>query len=293
MSLSCARRPSITRLQRHLDATSPLPRLDVGWHTLPGWKISHAHTWLNQDALLTVSLPGNRLLAAVFDGHGEHGHHVASTAREVFSQQAQTFLCSWLHDGPAVAFGQLFAMCQSKLRSEEGLCEFAGATASCALVDPLARCVTLAHVGDSTCLLLCGGSVVHVTADHKFDAEAERRIQACGGEVRFLNGCHRVYGRGLGRPGLAMSRSLGDLEATQYGVISEPEVSPTLPFEPGSALVLASDGLWDMLPPAAVAADPFDRDAQEAASTLVLRAQELWPDNGDIDDITAIVVRSV
>ncbi|KAH7853910.1 hypothetical protein Vadar_007962 [Vaccinium darrowii] len=66
-----------------------------------------------------------------------------------------------------------------------------------------------------------------------------RRIQACGGRVIFVNG-PRVEGI------LAMSRALGDKYLKPI-VISEPEISFTRRDPGDECLILASDGLWDVL----------------------------------------------
>eukprot|EP00971_Amphidinium_carterae_P323312 6425468-Amphidinium_carterae.1 len=45
-----------------------------------------------------------------------------------------------------------------------------------------------------------------------------------------------------------LARSLGDLEANSVGVLAEPEVKLNIPYQIGTVLILASDGLWDVLP---------------------------------------------
>ena len=113
--------------------------------------------------------------------------------------------------------------------------------------------------------------------DHKFDGESEERIVASGGEVRFQEGCHRVFVRGQVHPGLACSRSLGDgILSGAAGVSAEPTVSPPLPFGPGSSLILASDGLWDMVSPGVAAQASAAADADSFASSLTKVAHRKW-----------------
>ena len=62
----------------------------------------------------------------------------------------------------------------------------------------------------------------------------------------------RIYrvapGGGKGRgPGLAISRSLGDFDATSAGVIAIPTVSHRALTSDDAFVVLASDGLWEFL----------------------------------------------
>ena len=49
-------------------------------------------------------------------------------------------------------------------------------------------------------------------------------------------------------PGLAMTRSIGDLVAGSVGVTAEPEIQIFNNLKPSDkALVIASDGLWDRI----------------------------------------------
>uniref|UniRef100_A0A452XBC7 protein-serine/threonine phosphatase n=1 Tax=Aegilops tauschii subsp. strangulata TaxID=200361 RepID=A0A452XBC7_AEGTS len=65
------------------------------------------------------------------------------------------------------------------------------------------------------------------------------RIKAAGGKVMYMNGA-RV--RGI----LAMSRALGH-RLLKPEVICEPEISITERCEEDDCLILASDGLWDVI----------------------------------------------
>lgn len=48
-------------------------------------------------------------------------------------------------------------------------------------------------------------------------------------------------------PGLAMSRSIGDLNAQSVGVISTPEIFWHSTMKEDLFIVLASDGIWEWL----------------------------------------------
>merc|ERR1711959_412326 len=80
-------------------------------------------------------------------------------------------------------------------------------------------------------------------------------------------------------------------------VQNTPEVT-TAQFSPGSILIIASDGIWEKIPPEAlaeiVATQPPTMTNAQAGSlvkTLVAEARKRW--HGDIDDITCVVVRAV
>ena len=61
----------------------------------------------------------------------------------------------------------------------------------------------------------------------------------------------RVYAKGKEGPGLAVSRSIGDLEAHSLGVTERPEISVMKLDHKRMryTLVLASDGLWNIFGP--------------------------------------------
>lgn len=240
----------------------------------------------------------DQLLVAVFDGHGDHGQVMATRARDVMQRLVPSVLFKYEangHEGIERGFHDLFAQCQAALVQEPYV--YSGTTVSCALVDPSQRNVVFAHVGDSKVVLAHEGALVFATQSHTFDVEAERRISASGGEVRMHRGARRVFARGGGLPGLAMSRTLGDLEGHRVGMTAVPTVSPPLPFKLGSDVIAATDGVWDVMPMAlAVAGTATAPDAASAAALIVSVARGYWEraggGGGDIDDITAVVVKS-
>jgi len=60
-------------------------------------------------------------------------------------------------------------------------------------------------------------------------------------------GPYRVWLKNEQAPGLAMSRSIGDLVAQSAGVISTPEMKQVLKNSETYAIVIASDGVWEFL----------------------------------------------
>jgi len=279
-------------------STHGVCRLVTGSYTVWGEKPSWPKQWVSQDAHFVTSLPGHRLLVAVFDGHGEQGHHIAAQVKRVFEQQAVG-----IADDPSGAvsgFHRVFAMCQGMLAQQEELCRLSGTTATVALIDLGQQKVTTAHVGDSTVIIARNGVVVFATQDHKLDMEAERRIMAHDGVVRAVpvrggdGSVRRVFAKNRNYPGLAMARALGDLEANRVGVLAEPQVITGLSFTSQDSLLVASDGLWDMLPREVVAAGIASQRADPDAlvRSLVLDARSCYPAGTDVDDITAVLVQT-
>ncbi|CAJ1972265.1 unnamed protein product [Sphenostylis stenocarpa] len=113
-----------------------------------------------------------------------------------------------------------------------------GSTAVVAVV--AAEEVVVANCGDCRAVLGRGGEALDLSSDHKPDRPDElKRIEEAGGRVINWNG-QRVLGV------LATSRSIGDQYLRPY-VISEPEVTVTKRSSKDEFLILASDGLWDVM----------------------------------------------
>lgn len=280
-----------------------------GAHTIAATKANNP-AWQNQDAHLLLPLGEGLLLAAVFDGHGQHGRRAAERAREVFTQVARQRLSQAPRPLPEAQVKDtllsLFSLAHGALAAEQDgrgqpLAQFSGATATCALIDEAAGTVATAHVGDSAAMLVSpDGKVVFRTEDHAVDDEVESRCLARGGEVRTQEvgsiTARRVFMRGSNFPGIMMGRSLGDLVAHQLGLLSEPEIRMGIPFGVGSTLVLASDGVWEHMQADEVASQCSRELAEGESPAAVARdlAQEArarWPAEAS-DDITAMVVTS-
>ena len=108
------------------------------------------------------------------------------------------------------------------------------------------RSLTVANVGDSRAVLCRAGAALPLSRDHKPKVAAERqRILAAGGFI--------VDGRVNGD--LSLSRALGDFRHKSLGhlppskqpVSSEPEVRSTKRTGDEHFVLLACDGLWDVI----------------------------------------------
>lgn len=147
----------------------------------------------------------------------------------------------------------------------------------------------VANVGDSLAFLDTGAEVLAISGNHRLeDSKSEvERILSTGGEVATST----VDGKPAGPirvwpGGLAMSRSIGDVDAGER-VCAQPEVCQvTIPYE-GARLLMASDGLWDALHPKTAAHHVRNLTAEAAAHRLLHLAI-----NKDHlkDDVTVVVV---
>ncbi|XP_047329372.1 protein phosphatase 2C 37-like [Impatiens glandulifera] len=117
-------------------------------------------------------------------------------------------------------------------------CDAVGSTAVVALVTP--EKIVVSNCGDSRAVLCRNAVATPLSSDHKPDRPDELdRIEKAGGRVIYWDGA-RVLGV------LAMSRAIGDHYLKPF-VISEPEVTVTDRTAEDEFLILASDGLWDVV----------------------------------------------
>ena len=90
---------------------------------------------------------------------------------------------------------------------------------------------------------------------------------------------------------------MGDAIAAQIGVNAIPEISSRLVSPDDLFLVIASDGIWEVLTDDEVGTSVKESLEQglkpaEAAKQLVIKSNKRWVDGkyGHVDDITAIIV---
>ncbi|WRX34383.1 PPM-type phosphatase-like domain - like 10 [Theobroma cacao] len=185
----------------------------------------------------------------VYDGHG--CSHVAMRCRErlheLVKEELQGEEEEWKGamersftrmDKEVIKWNEsvVGANCRCELQSPE--CDAVGSTAVVAIVTP--DKIIVANCGDSRAVLCRNGKPVPLSSDHKPDRPDElNRIQAAGGRVIYWDG-PRVLGV------LAMSRAIGDNYLKPY-VSCEPEVMITDRAAEDDCLILASDGLWDVV----------------------------------------------
>jgi len=225
------------------------PCLQSATASMQGWRKNH------EDAHLMQASCGAGVFA-VLDGHGGQAcaHIGQGFLREQlvrFSQQgtvsqdvAQRVLVE--------AFVEVDVQCRKNLKDGDR----SGSTVVSAIItqpQPEDFCVQLAHAGDSRAVLCTrGGKRLVCTSDHKPEREDEtRRIVAAGGSVAqgpLGGGPMRVDGA------LAVSRSLGDFHFKPQNMSPEackvtavPEVQTVTNCAPGDWLLLACDGVFDVM----------------------------------------------
>ncbi|MFA5879935.1 MAG: bifunctional serine/threonine-protein phosphatase/kinase [Candidatus Margulisiibacteriota bacterium] len=223
-------------------AISPLPSTNLTTASIGHFFVGIAHepnircreNMEDTHLATTINVQGQNLeLFAIFDGHGgkETADYLALNF-QTHLQQALTLVDINNQVAVSNAIKAAFVTCQEAIKSQNVL---AGSTAVISLaIDGL---LYTANVGDARLVVINPDGRVHQCSyDQKPDYPEEiKRIQAADGFV--------ADGRVDGILGCA--RSFGD---TALGVHSAPDpFISTMQLQPGAKIVLACDGLWDVL----------------------------------------------
>ncbi|KAK8511907.1 hypothetical protein V6N12_074597 [Hibiscus sabdariffa] len=212
----------------------------------------------------------------IFDGHG--GSHAAEYLKQHLFENLMKHP-QFLSD-TKLAIGETYPQTDVDfLDSERDTYRDDGSTASTAVL--VGNRLYVANVGDSRTIISKAGEAIPLSEDHKPNRSDERkRIEKAGGIVMWA-GTWRVGGV------LAMSRAFGDRMLKQF-VVAEPEIQDKEIDEEFELLVLASDGLWDVVPNEdAVSLARAEEEPETAARKLTETAFT----RGSTDNITCIVVR--
>ncbi|XP_074570972.1 putative protein phosphatase 2C 66 [Curcuma longa] len=137
---------------------------------------------------------------------------------------------------------------------------------------------------------------MQLTVDLKPNLPREAaRIQQCKGRVFALQDepeVARVWLPNNDSPGLAMARAFGDFCLKDYGLISVPEISYHRLTEKDEFIVLATDGVWDVLSNKEVvdivASAPSHNTASRAIVDCAVRAWRLKFPTSKVDDCAVV-----
>ncbi|KAK4377460.1 hypothetical protein RND71_003756 [Anisodus tanguticus] len=183
----------------------------------------------------------------VFDGHGPSGHKVAHYVRDSLpskissSNVINTNNIRWdvekddQSDNPILAawkdkFLESFKEMDEELEGDGSIESYCSGTTA----------VTLVKQIDFILLIHCA---IISSAEYE-------RIKSCEGRVMAMEeepNIYRVWMPDQDCPGLAMARAFGDFCLKDFGLISVPEVYYRKLTEKDEFIVLATDGLWDVL----------------------------------------------
>jgi len=216
---------------------------------------------------------------AVFDGHG--GRDAAMFA----SKHLHPILVEKLESGmpPQQSLSEAFLSVQMRMREES---VSGGCTAIVALL--IGETCYVANAGDSRAVFMQGDQVRRISTDHKPDVPSEKeRITQAGGTVTQIPMARgtKIIARVNGV--LSVSRALGDLTLQPY-VSAEPEIQTFRLCSTETTLVLACDGLWDVVSDEeALEMTKEALNVKEAAVKLVEASLERM----SMDNISVVVAR--
>ncbi|XP_019419630.1 PREDICTED: probable protein phosphatase 2C 33 isoform X2 [Lupinus angustifolius] len=282
---------------------------------------------INQDAMLVwenFSSKEGTIFCGVFDGHGPYGHRVAKAVRDSFPLKliAQLDLHhknqDRLSDHSSIAgsynseldgtdtiltlresFLKASKFMDKELKLHPDINCFCSGTTAVTLVKQ-GKDLVIGNVGDSRAVLGTRDHndsliAVQLTIDLKPNLpREEERIKLRRGRVFSLQNepdVFRVWLPNNDFPGLAMARAFGDFCLKDFGLIAVPDVSHHRLTEKDEFVVLATDGIWDVLSNEEVVDIVASASQSNAARVLVESAVKAWKTkypSSKIDDCAAV-----
>ncbi|KAG9455583.1 hypothetical protein H6P81_000091 [Aristolochia fimbriata] len=301
-------------------------------HRIPGLASLHSHEGKkgpNQDSAIISKGYGSEdgVFCGVFDGHGRNGRLVSRIVRDrlpslilnqhktisssIYSNIGESFdNADRIHDPDFVSTTMLehwressisaFKALDKELKLLEELdCSGSGTTA--VTIIKQGEDVIIANLGDSRAVLGTRSDegtlmALQLTTDLKPSVPQEaERIRNSRGRVFALKeepNIQRVWLPDDDMPGLAMARAFGDFMLKSYGIIAIPQMSHYRISDRDEFLVLATDGVWDVLSNEEVVFIVSSAESEEAAAqALVEEAVRAWKHKFPCtraDDCTAI-----
>ncbi|KAF8096881.1 hypothetical protein N665_0299s0042 [Sinapis alba] len=198
------------------------------------------------------------------------------------------------------AFLKAFKVMDRELKFHGNVDCFCSGTTAVTLIKQ-GEYLVVGNVGDSRAVMGTrddenGLVAVQLTVDLKPNLPAEEeRIKKCRGRVFALRDepevC-RVWLPNCDSPGLAMARAFGDFCLKDFGLISVPDVSFRRLTEKDEFIVLATDGIWDVLSNeevvGIVASAPSRSSAAKALVETAVRAWRHKYPTSKVDDCAAV-----
>ena len=311
----------------HRSSTHTIPE-DMKVNSLPEGRVKNVgsqsqagkgedgFTKVNQDSFLVLQNEYGLKdfnIFSVMDGHGVNGHLVSRFATKYFtsffknnkkmnsSNSNEDAICYRLKKNEFDILKRLFRHVERDIAKNSDIdANFSGTT--CVMVFQVGERLICANVGDSRAILVKGNNIIPLSIDQKpDDPEESKRIIQNGGEISQFeedgekSGPFRVWKKGEVYPGIAMSRSIGDLIASTLGVIPEPKFLEEKIDKDTKFMVVASDGVWEFLSNETVRdiVMPYyqKNDPNGACKELIKKSTEWWnKEDIVVDDITVVIV---
>ncbi len=284
--------------------------LRVGYATHSQAGTSKGSPKTNQDAftcLYPLESNGKYLFAGVYDGHGMNGELISNFVAKDLPKMVKKYMDRRERKGWTIeqALQKAHEDTDLNLKFEAQTCnwrlDIAGSTAISILV--MDGNMYVCKVGDSRCVIGFKGADDKLDGDqcledHSPDNTSEaERIENSGGAVSQFHdrGPKRIWLKGFEnvKPGLAVTRSFGDLMAESVGVFAVPEIKCLDLLEDEVEMIaVMSDGVFEHIPNKEVVA--YMSSSSEIFSgckTLVAESARRWEERiGHCDDITIVAM---
>ena len=282
----------------------------------------------NQDTfILEKNVNGilNFNIFGVLDGHGEDGHFASQFVSRYIIYRIKNHPLIKKLDEPKKIYKKLIAngyeiianiYLDADIQIQKEKFDVTRSGTTIVLVIQLEEHIICANTGDSRAIAifdenyednLSYSKIYPLSYDCKPELPNEKkRIQQCGGVVEKAYYSddeeddddplpYRVWAKGEDYPGLAMSRSIGDMDAKKVGVIPNPQIVEYTIDYFSKYILMGSDGIWEFIcnEDAMKIANKFylRNDPKGLCHELTQKAIELWEEKDVvIDDITLIVV---
>ncbi|GAX84868.1 hypothetical protein CEUSTIGMA_g12289.t1 [Chlamydomonas eustigma] len=174
----------------------------------------------------------------------------------------------------------------------------AGTTLTVVLIS--GNLVTSANVGDSAAVIDSGETILELTDSHRIQTHTQEKARLEASQCHIaqlgfhLEGPAKPRDPGIGPlrvwpGGLCVSRSIGDLLSGSE-IVPLPHIKQVLLPEQGSRIILASDGLWDVLHHRKAVLLVRPLPTSEAASALLSCSAAAGAHKRLINDDTTIIV---
>ena len=267
----------------------------------------------------------------VLDGHGDDGHYVSQFVSRFIINSIKNNSIIKKCTTPKEIYEKIilnkyklieniFLDADMQIRKEKF--DYKGSGTTCIIIIQLEEKIICANTGDSRAIIVYNKSsnnnnknnnkknilgnskVFPLSYDCKPDLPNERkRIYEHGGVVEKAldeydeeeEGPFRVYIKGEDYPGLAMSRSIGDIDAKKIGVIPNPQFIEYTINDETKYMIICSDGIWEFISneEAMKIGNEYylNNDPSGLCQCLYETSLDYWNEEGySVDDITAIVV---
>ena len=279
----------------------------------------------NQDTLLSLTNI-NRVkdfnIFGVLDGHGPDGHHVSNFASDFIPSQIinhpeikklsdPELIYQKLKENNCQIITEAFLLCDEELKKVEF--DAYGSGCTCNLIIHIGEHILCTNVGDSRAIVAYDDNTddqelnylehAQLSIDYKPELENEKnRILLSGGTVAQMEnqfgegvGPYRVWAKGQNYPGLAMSRSIGDLNGKSIGIIAEPGILEYDINETTKFIIIASDVVWEFLKNEDVIemgkSFYIENDTSNICHRIVDTSASVWKSRDVVvDDITVVVM---